>query len=163
MKQSEPRLCSQPDRDEAVGQEGTLGRDNGPGNFRLRHQASGERALFAIPRTGVGRESMRARVQGQTQPGSKTEDPASPNCGAWLWWEYRPRQLLVEGQCLLHTLHEFQELVVVNSAIIVLVTILHELLDVILRDGLTRGLQHHLQLIQVNVAIGIFVKHAEEV
>jgi hypothetical protein len=37
--------------------------------------------------------------------------------------------------------------VIVNSAIVVLVTVLHELFNVIFRNGLTCGLQHHLQLI----------------
>ena len=45
--------------------------------------------------------------------------------------------------------------VIVNAAIVVLVTILHELLNVIFRDGLTCSLKHHLQLIQVDVAISI--------
>lgn len=34
--------------------------------------------------------------------------------------------------------------VIVNAAIVVLVAVLHELLDVILCDGLTRSLKHHL-------------------
>lgn len=45
--------------------------------------------------------------------------------------------------------------IIVDAAIIVLVAILHELLNVILCDGLAGSLKHHLQLVQVNVAISI--------
>lgn len=45
--------------------------------------------------------------------------------------------------------------IIVNAAIIVLVTILHELLDVVFCDGLTCSLKHQLQLIQVDIAISI--------
>lgn len=45
--------------------------------------------------------------------------------------------------------------IIVDAAIIVLVTILHEFLDVILRDGLSSSLKHYLQLIQVDIAVSI--------
>lgn len=45
--------------------------------------------------------------------------------------------------------------VIVNAAIIVLVTIFHELLDVILCDGLACRLKHYLQLLQVDIAISV--------
>lgn len=45
--------------------------------------------------------------------------------------------------------------IIVDAAIIVLVTILHEFLNVILRDGLSSSLKHYLQLIQVDIAISV--------
>lgn len=45
--------------------------------------------------------------------------------------------------------------VIVNSAIIVFVTILHELFNVVFCNGLSCGLQHHLQFVQVNVAVSV--------
>lgn len=43
--------------------------------------------------------------------------------------------------------------IVVNFAVVVLVPVFHQLLDVVLGDRLPCGLQHHLQLVQVNVTI----------
>ena len=49
--------------------------------------------------------------------------------------------------------------VIVNSAVKVCVAVLHELLDVVLCDGFSCGLQHDLQFIEVNVAIRIPALH----
>lgn len=43
--------------------------------------------------------------------------------------------------------------VVVNFAVIVLVPVFHQLLDVVLSNRLSCGFQHHFQLIQVNVTV----------
>lgn len=45
--------------------------------------------------------------------------------------------------------------IIVDAAIIVLVTVLHEFLDVIFRDGLSSSLKHYLQLIQVDIAVSV--------
>lgn len=45
--------------------------------------------------------------------------------------------------------------IIVDAAIVVLVAVLHELLNVVLCDGLASSLKHHLQLVQVNVAISV--------
>lgn len=122
----------------------------------------------------MGRESRRAKVQGHNKIQS-LENPAAL-LPQGLAGEEEQTQATVQNQCLLHTLHEFQELcgkramyvlvvgaerkmnkrgpgpptrltIIVDTAIVVLVTILHELFNVIFRNGLTCGLQHHLQLI----------------
>jgi len=45
--------------------------------------------------------------------------------------------------------------VVVDLSVVVLVSVLHELLDVVFGDRLAGGLQHQLQLLQVDVAVGV--------
>ena len=45
--------------------------------------------------------------------------------------------------------------IVVDSAIVVFVTVLHEFLNVVLCDGLPCSLKHYLQLLQVDVAVSI--------
>jgi hypothetical protein len=53
-----------------------------PENIRVGHQASGSKALFAFPRTGMGRKS------------GKVKDPGPlPHPRAWMEWEGGHRQL----------------------------------------------------------------------
>lgn len=51
--------------------------------------------------------------------------------------------------------------VVVDFAVVVLVPVLHQLLNVILSNWLSCRFQHHCQLVQVNVTIGVSVQSKE--
>ena len=124
-------------------------------------------------------EGPSSRTQPSSHPGDPGPLPAVPG-PSWSWKV--AQAALGEGWCLLHPLHELQELcrdtdrhrsdvgpgqgvgrgiqmdpltIIVNAAIVVFVTILHELLNVVLCDGLTCSLKHYLQLLQVNVAVSI--------
>ena len=124
-------------------------------------------------------EGPLSRTHPSSHPGDPGPLPTVPG-PSWSWKVVQAA--LGEGWCLLHPLHELQELcgetdghrldmgpgqgvgrgiqmdpltIVVNAAIIVFVTILHELLNVVLCDGLPCSLKHYLQLLQVDVAVSI--------
>lgn len=129
--------------------------------------------LFAFLRTGKGRESRRAKVQGHNQVQS-LENPAAllsqglageEQAGATLCKIsvystpfMNSRNSVKRGHVCVSSesgAKDGQEgtwsshplTVIVDSAVIVLVTVLHELLNVIFCNGLACGLQHHLQFI----------------
>lgn len=52
--------------------------------------------------------------------------------------------------------------IVVNFAVVVLVPVFHQFLNVVLRDCLPCGLQHHFQLIQVDVTICVPAQSGEQ-
>lgn len=45
--------------------------------------------------------------------------------------------------------------IIIDFAIVVFVSVLHQLFDVVLSDGLSGGLQHGFQLLQVDVAVSV--------
>jgi hypothetical protein len=109
VEQSEYRLCSQPDRDGVIRQEGTPRKDCDPRKTRARYQASGEQGFICVPQDRNGeRKSGRAKVQGHRQAQS-LESPAAL-LPRGLGGGGEQAQATVQDQHLLHTLHEFQEL-----------------------------------------------------
>ena len=154
----------------------------GDGGMKAGHQASRSTILLAFPRT-VLREVVTEGPSSRTHPSSHPGDPGPLPTVPGPSWSWNVAQAaLGEGWCLLHPLHELQELcgemdrhrldmgpgqgvgrgiqmdpltIVVDAAIVVFVTVLHELLNVVLCDGLPCSLKHYLQLLQVDVAVSI--------